>query len=68
MAKKKFNTYKAYICSKDALYHIPDDYHGIDIYFSEKSIKEQRKCIGSDDKYGCKIVEIEIKVPVDIED
>lgn len=59
--------YKAYICSKDAEYHIPDDYHGIHIYFSVKSIKEHCKCI-SNDNWGCKIVEIEIDVPNEIED
>lgn len=67
MTKKKFNTYKAYICSKNALYHIPDDAGGIRMWFSEKTIKDDCKCI-SEGKYGCKIVEIVIRIPIDIED
>ena len=63
----KVNKFKAYICSKDAIYHIPDDYGGIEIYFSKKSLKEHKKCI-QDGKYGCKIVEIEIRIPKEIED
>jgi hypothetical protein len=63
----KKRTFKAYICSKDAIYHIPDDWDGINIYFSEESIKEHRKCV-RDTKHGCKIVEITIKLPKDIED
>lgn len=57
--------YKAYICSKDAEYHIPDDFGGIEIFFSEESIKFNRKCVCSDDEYGCKIVQIEIDIPDD---
>jgi len=60
--------YKAYICSKDAQYHIPDDFGGIDIYFSEKSLRAHKTCIDSDDKWGCKVVEIELIVPDVIED
>ena len=37
--------YKAYVCRTDWLYHFPDDWHGVNIYFSEKSIKTHRKCI-----------------------
>ena len=60
MKRKKI---KAYICSTDADYHIPDDWDGIDIYFSEKSIREHKKCIDDDDKHGCRVVEIEIVLP-----
>lgn len=54
--------FKAYICSLDAEYHIPDDYGGINIYFSKKSLKDHKKCIGKG-KHDCKVVEIEIEVP-----
>ena len=60
---KKTNKFKAYICSKDAEYHIPDDFGGIEIFFSKESIKANKKCISDHDKHGCKIVEIEISVP-----
>ena len=60
--------YKAYICSKDAHYHIPDDYDGIDIYFSEKSLRAHKTCINDKDKWGCRVVEIVIEVPDVIED
>lgn len=59
--------HKAYICSKDCDYHIPDDWHGIDIYFSEKSIREYKKCI-SDKEHGCKVVEITIEIPDESQD
>lgn len=54
---------KAYICSKDAEYHIPDDYGGIRIFFSRDSIKDNRPCVLDESEYGCKIIEIEIDVP-----
>lgn len=63
MSDKKFKKYKAYICSKDAEYHIPDDFGGVDIYFSEKSLRANKKCINDEDKYGCCVVEIEITIP-----
>lgn len=34
-----------YVCKTDYDYHIPDDWNGIDIYFSEKSIRTHRKCV-----------------------
>lgn len=64
----KKRTFKAYICSKDAMYHIPDDYGGVDIYFSEKSLREHKKCINDNNKWSCKAVEIEIKLPKEIKD
>ena len=67
MTKKKYNTYKAYVCSKDGLYHFPDDWNGVNIYFSEESLREHRSCV-KDGKYGCKVCEIVVKVPVDIID
>lgn len=56
--------YKAYICSKDAEYHIPDDFGGIRIFFSKESIIANNSCI-CEDEFGCKIVEIEIDIPED---
>lgn len=37
--------YKAYVCKTDWDYHFPDDWNGVDIYFSEESIKVHRKCV-----------------------
>ena len=59
--------YKAYICSKDATYHVPDDFSGIFIYFSEDSIRENYSCVG-DEEYHCKIVEIVVELPDNIEE
>jgi hypothetical protein len=58
---------KVYCCSKDALYHIPDDCHGIRIFFSKKSAIEQISCL-EENKGCCKLVEMELEVPEDIED
>jgi len=38
-------SYKAYVCRTDWLYHFPDDWNGVDIYFSKKSIKAHRECV-----------------------
>jgi hypothetical protein len=59
--------HKAYICSNDATYHIPDDYDGVTMYFSEESIREHCKCITDDSKYGCKVVQIEIDIPDEVD-
>lgn len=64
MARKK-TKFKAYICSKDCDYHIPDDKNGINIFFSKKSLKETQKCVKTK---CCKIVEIEIKLPKEYQD
>ncbi|MFZ4411487.1 MAG: hypothetical protein ACOYOV_00290 [Bacteroidales bacterium] len=55
--------FKAYICSKDAEYHIPDDYGGIEIFFSEKSLRDHKACVNDNDEWGCRAVEITINVP-----
>ena len=55
--------YKAYICSTDAQYHIPDDWDGIQIYFSEKSLRAHKTCVCDKAEHGCFPVEIEIKLP-----
>ena len=60
--------YKAYCCSKDAMYHIPDDFDGIDIYFTKESLIAHKSCICEDDTFGCKVVEIEINIPENIDD
>jgi hypothetical protein len=56
--------YKAYICSTDAQEHIPDDWNGIDIYFSEESLREHKTCVcDNPGPHGCFPVEIEITIP-----
>ena len=47
--------YTAYVCKTDWDYHFPDDWHGVDIYFSEKSIREHRKCVKE-----CGIVKVKV--------
>lgn len=47
--------YKAYVCKTDWDHHFPDDWHGVTLYFSEKSIKAHRKCVEE-----CGIVEIKV--------
>lgn len=47
--------YIAYCCKTDWDYHFPDDWHGVDIYFSEKSIKAHRKCVEE-----CGIVKVKV--------
>jgi len=47
--------YTAYVCQTDWDYHFPDDWHGVDIYFSEKSIKAHRKCVEE-----CGIVKVKV--------
>ena len=59
--------HKVYCCSKDALYHIPDDYHGIRIFFDKISAIEQISCL-EENKGSCKLVEMELDVPDEIED
>ena len=53
MSKKK-EAY-AYVCKTDWIYHVPDDYHGINIYFSEKAIRELMPCVEE-----CGIVKIKL--------
>lgn len=60
--------YKAYICSKDAIYHIPDDNGGVRVYFSSEALIKDKPCCRADDKFGCKVVEITIELPDEIED
>jgi len=36
---------KVYLCKTDYDYHIPDDINGINIYFSEKDLRKNRKCV-----------------------
>jgi len=36
--------YKVYIDGNDLKYHVPDDFHGVRIFFDEKSIKANTKC------------------------
>lgn len=55
--------FKAWICSKDAEYHIPDDYNGISIYFSKEALIAHKSCCTDDTRYGCTPVEIEIEIP-----
>jgi hypothetical protein len=57
--------YKAYICSTDALYHVPDDFGGIQIFFTEESLRANKSCVDSGDGAGCRVCEIEIEVPDD---
>jgi len=47
--------YTAYCCKTDWDYHFPDDWDGVSIYFSEKSIKHHRKCVGE-----CGIVKVKV--------
>jgi hypothetical protein len=56
---------KAFICSNDAHYHMGEDYDGVTMYFSEKSLRDHRKCVSSEDKWGCRVVEIEVLIPKD---
>jgi|TARA_R110000851_G_scaffold105563_1_gene224007 hypothetical protein len=37
--------YKAYVCRTDWTYHFPDDWDGVNIYFSKESIMAHRGCI-----------------------
>ena len=55
ISNMKDNEYTAYVCQTDWDYHFPDDWHGVNIYFSEKSIKEHRKCVEE-----CGIVKIKV--------
>lgn len=34
-----------YLCKTDHDFHIPDDKHGIKIFFSEEDIKREMKCV-----------------------
>lgn len=52
---KKNNIIEIYMCKTDYQYHIPDDMHGVNIYFSEESIKKNRKCVES-----CGIVKLKL--------
>jgi hypothetical protein len=36
---------RIYCCKVDSDYHIPFDYHGISFYFSEDSLRANRKCV-----------------------
>lgn len=51
----KNKEYVGYVCKTDWDYHFPDDYNGVTVYFSEKSIKDHRKCV----KY-CGIVKVKV--------
>ena len=41
-----------YMCSVDVAHHIPDDTHGIRVYFSKKDIKKHMNCVSK----GCGII------------
>ena len=47
---------KVYVCKTDFDYHIPDDMHGIQIYFTEKDLRRDRECVAE-----CGVVEMEIE-------
>lgn len=54
---------KAYCCSKDAEYHMGEDYHGVTIYFSEKALRDHCKCVSEESNWGCKVVKISVILP-----
>lgn len=54
-SNNKVQEVDVYICKTDYEYHIPDDIQGITVYFSEKSIREERKCVKS-----CGIVKMKL--------
>ena len=47
--------YEAYVCQTDWDFHFPDDIAGVTIYFSEKDIKRERKCVEE-----CGIVKVKV--------
>jgi len=47
--------YTAYVCKTDWNYHFPDDADGVTVYFSEESLKKNRKCVEE-----CGIVKIKV--------
>ncbi len=47
--------YTAYVCKTDWTYHFPDDWSGVNIYFSEESIVHHRECVGE-----CGIVKVQV--------
>jgi len=38
-------SYKAFVCKTDWVHHFPDDYDGVTVYFSEKSLRDHRDCV-----------------------
>ena len=53
MSKEK--EYFAYVCKTDWTYHFPDDWYGVNIYFSEKSIRTHCECVEQ-----CGIVKVKV--------
>ena len=51
----KEDSYYAYVCKTDWDYHFPDDWHGVNIYFSEESIRKHSPCVES-----CGIVKVKV--------
>lgn len=58
------NVFKGYICSLTAQYHIPDDWDGIEVYFSEASLRAHKSCLNDTSRFGCTVVEIDIILPL----
>ena len=51
---------KAFICSTDLKYHIPDDCEGVTFFFRKEDIIRERPCVS---KGCCEIVEVFIDIP-----
>lgn len=49
--------YIAYVCKTDWEWHFPDDFDGVNLYFSEESIKKHRKCVEE-----CGIVKVKVSL------
>jgi hypothetical protein len=49
-----------YMCSIDYDYHLENDYHGVPVYSSAKSIRHHRKCVKG--KKSCGILKVRIKI------
>jgi len=60
---KKDEEVEVYLCRTDFNLHIPDDMHGIRIFFSEKNIKNAMKCVKDCGIVKCKLSFVEEYLP-----
>lgn len=60
---KKNEEVEVYLCRTDFNYLIPDDIYGIRIFFSEKDIKNNMKCVKDCGIVKCKLSFVEEYLP-----
>lgn len=51
-----------YLCKTDYDYHINEDYHGVKVYFDEKSLRDHLDCVNK----GCGIVKLKLSLKGDL--